>query len=124
MSAWEKQFLRSPKQQENIPRRVMPWGFALSNGNGFFATCDKIYGICICGSVEAYSENPFALSFLLKIEISPTHFRDLNYNHSQERRPGPKRTGDISQQEISKFPTCKLQYGWSSHRRESIFHRQ
>ena len=61
--------------------------------------------------------NLFVLSFLRKIEISPTDFRNLKYCAGQEIQPRPTRLGDISQQEIPNFSTCDQQADWCRNRR-------
>ena len=68
-----------------------------------FEMCDKRHGMRIRCSGEDSSGNIFASSFLLKIEISPTHIINLKYDVSQEIWPRPTRPGDIVQQEIPKF---------------------
>ena len=66
---------------------------------------DKIPGTHARGSGEASSGNLFASSFLPKIEISPTHRRNLKYDAGQEIRPRPTISGDIRQLDIPKFAT-------------------
>ena len=71
-----------------------------------------------------YIENLFASSFLWKIEISPTHCRNLKYDSGQEIWPRHTRPGDISQRERSKFATCKQRADLIRNRRERIFNRR
>ena len=73
---------------------ISPGDYRRSNscdsiGMDIFATRDERHGISVHGSGEASSGNLFASSFLRKIEISPTHCRNLKYNSGQESRPRP-----------------------------------
>ena len=109
----------SPKRRRNIPRIVTLQWFFLSNKNGYFATRDERHGIRVRGSGE-----DFASYFLWKIEISPTHRRDLKCNAGQEILPRPTRPGDISQQEIPKFTTCNHQSDLRCNGSKRVFNRR
>ena len=72
-------------------------GLCNTIGMDIFVTRDKIHRTRIHGSREASSGHMFASYFLRKIEISPTHHRNLNYDDGQEILPRPTIHGDISQ---------------------------
>ena len=92
--------------REIYPGYLLRGGFFDPIRMDIFSTRDERHRIRVCGSEEATLGNLFALSFLWKIEISPTHCRNLKYDDDQEIRPRPTGPGDISQQEIPKFATC------------------
>ena len=89
-----------------------------------FKICDKRHGRHVLRSGEASSGKKFALSFLREIEISPTHCRNLKYDAGQEILHDPTRHGAISQQEITKFATCKQWTDWNHNGIELIFNYQ
>ena len=79
--------------------------------------CEKDNGIRIDRSEEASSGNLFASSFLWKIEISPTHCRNLKYDVGQERRLRSTRPSGIIQQKIPKFDILEQRYDCIHHSR-------
>ena len=88
-----------------------------------FETRDKRHGIRILESGGDSLGKLFASYFPWKIEISFTHSRNFKYDAGQEIRTMPIRHGDMSQQEILKFYTCKQQADWIHNGRERIFNR-
>ena len=60
-----------------------------------FTTCDKKYGMRVCGSEKYYSGNLFSSPLLRKIEISPIHCNNIKYITGQEIRHGPTKYSDV-----------------------------
>ena len=104
-----------------FPGDLQHGGLCYPIGIDIFATCDERHGTHVHGVGEDYSGNLFVLLFPCKIEISPTHHRNLKYNFSQEISPRPTRPRDISPREIPKFAMYKRQADLSRNRGEQIF---
>ena len=117
VKAGEKYLCNYLNGGEIPPGQLLHGGLCNPTGNHIFATCDKRHRICVRGSGEYSLGNLFDLSFLWKIEISPTHCRNLKYDVGQERRLRSTRPSGIIQQKIPKFDILEQRYDCIHHSR-------
>ena len=117
---WEKIIVWSPNWRVNISRRVTPHWFTQLNLNEYFYNAWQKKWDTHLREWRSFFDIHICLVSFWKIEISPTHSRNLKYSSVQVNRPRPTRLSNTCHQEIPKSTICKKKYDWSPNGKERI----